>query len=207
MGGRGAPLRLGPFQIDNKVVLDLGDLQVPEPGLVRIRVRQKNGEEVVELALFLFDSTGHELGSLYPDETGTSSAPLTPGDYVAHAWARNGTTMRHPFTVRSGEETNLDLVLEPAVRRYVSFPVPEPDGWGEPKEVRFVIRDAGGRVFDDSYFEPRDFMPFRYMPAFAVGRYTLELTLDDGRRFQGVFGVPDLHPSDESITVSVTPIR
>ena len=48
---------------------------------------------------------------------------------------------------------------------------------------------------------------FWYVPSFAVGRYTLELTTDTGRRYRGTFSIRDLGPSHVPIKIAVSPLR
>ena len=54
---------------------------------------------------------------------------------------------------------------------------------------------------------PREEMPFRYMPAFCLGTWRVELQLDDGRRFAGAFTIESMQPSREPIQVAVAPAR
>jgi hypothetical protein len=108
--------------------------------------------------------------------------------------------------VKAGELTTLDLVVPPAVRRKLVFPLPTPP-WGEPLRVQYALRGPDGAVYDDGSFDPRRERPYRYAPTFAPGRWTLELTTDAGLRYRGEFAVGSLAPSLDEIVVSVQPAR
>jgi hypothetical protein len=108
--------------------------------------------------------------------------------------------------VKAGELTTLDLVVPPAVRRKLRFPLPTP-AWGAPQRVQYVLRGADGAIYDDGDFDPRVELPYRYAPTLAVGRWTLELTTDAGLRYRGEFQVDSLAPSLDEVVVSVQPAR
>ena len=86
------------------------------------------------------------------------------------------------------------------------FPVPLP-AWGEPKQVGFVLRAPDGSVYDQSDFDPRAELPYRYMPPLCLGTWRLELSTDDGRRFAGTFELASMAPLREPIRVAVQPAR
>jgi hypothetical protein len=162
----------------------------------------------VDPYVFFWDSDGHELVGAYVDEAGTCSESLRPGSYRVKVMTNNTAWATRSFEIRSGEETELALVLDSTVRRYISFPVPEPEGWEGVRVFRYVLRDATGMVLDeDDHDAQRWGIPHRYAPALAVGEFSMELILDDGRRYRGSFEVPDLRPSQIPIRIRVTPLR
>jgi len=113
---------------------------------------------------------------------------------------------RGELDVKAGHLTTLDLVVTPAVRRKLVFPLPTPP-WGAPSRVQFALRSPDGGLYDNGSFDPRSELPYRYAPTLAVGRWTLELTTDAGLRFRGEFVVDALAPSLDDVVIAVQPAR
>jgi RNA polymerase sigma-70 factor (ECF subfamily) len=180
---------------------DLGELRLPREGLLQVRVVLADGSVPRDASVFLWDAAGHE-----------HNAP--PRDGQQHRWPVGRYTWKvmeddslwesGACEVRDGEVASIEVVLRPAVRRYLQFPVPRPD-WGEPKRVDYVLRAPDGGVYDTGDFDPREEMPFRYMPALSLGTWRLELKLDDGRTLAGSFELTSMTPSRESIPIAVAP--
>jgi len=184
-------------------VRDLGLLRLPREGSLAIRIVLADGTVPRDASTFLFDTEGRE--HFAPPRDGQDH-PWPAGRYTWKVLADEALWQAGSVEVRAGEPTNLDVVLRPAVRRYVEFPVPLP-AWGEPKRVGFVLRAPDGSVYDQGDFDPREELPYRYMPPLCLGTWRLELTTDDGRRFSGAFELSSMAPSREPIRIAVQPAR
>ncbi|MCA3008948.1 MAG: sigma-70 family RNA polymerase sigma factor [Phycisphaerales bacterium] len=187
---------------------DLGDLRLPAQGQVAVRVVRPGGGAAVEPRLFFERVEG-------PDAVGSErfgpSADGQPCPWPVGRWRwryleEAGAWQCGELDVKAGELTTLDLVVPPAVRRKLRFPLPTP-AWGAPQRVQYVLRGADGAIYDDGDFDPRVELPYRYAPTLAVGRWTLELTTDAGLRYRGEFQVDSLAPSLDEVVVSVQPAR
>ena len=198
---------LGPFRVEPGRERNLGEIRVPNPGHVRIHLSRGDGVPILDPSVFFFDSEGREIIGTYVDDNGYASAPLQPGDYELSAYVSNASWARQAFEVRSGEVTEVDLALEPAARRYIAFPVPSPAGWDEVTRAEYTIRGPSGEIYDADEFDPRRQNPRLYIPSFAVGRYTLDLTTDTDKRYRGAFQIPNLDPSHVPIKIGVSEVR
>jgi hypothetical protein len=184
-------------------VRDLGEVRLLPMGRVALHVARLDQRPLVDASLFLWDSNYAEMRAPAIDG---ASHEWPVGRYRWEVMESESTWQRGEVEVRAGELTVVDVALEPGVRRYLHFPAPIPD-WGTPTNVRYVLRAPDGREYDRDDFDPREEVPYRYMPALSVGTWSLELTTDDGHRFTGTFTVDSLAPSLEPIRVAVQPAR
>jgi len=197
-GGRFPVAALGPHE-----VRDLGVLPLPREGMLQVRVVCADGSAPLDLSTFLFDAEGRE-----------HSAPRHDGKFyewpIGHyRWLVLGSASmwsRGEVDVREGECAVLDVVLQPGVTRRVEFPLPKP-AWGAPKRVDYILRDPAGVEYDRGEFDPREELPFCYMPTLCKGTWKLELGTDQGARFVGSFEVESLAASREPIRIAVQPER
>ena len=202
-GGGGAGARFPVTALAAGELRDLGALTLPGEGSLQVRVLQPDGQFARDAAVFLFDDEGQE--SRAPTCNGEAQR-WPEGSYRWKVMADGGLWQSGQLQVRQGMPTMLEIVVVPGVRRYVRFPVPMPD-WGDPGHVAFVLRAPDGSEYDRGDFDPKQEMPYRYMPPLSVGAWRVELTLADGRRFAGGFDVASLEPSLEPISVAVEPSR
>lgn len=119
-----------------------------------------------EVPVWLFDQQTLELrgaASVRPDGT-FSLAGLAPGDYTACVWLKGCAGVWHPFTIRAGETTQLDVKLAPgvALRGRVEGQLPKETLVCAEGEVSF----GGARVAEDGAFAIERLLP---------GTYTLRL--------------------------------
>lgn len=187
---------------------DLGDLRLPAQGKVAVRVVRPGGGEAVEPRLFFERVDGPAADAFDRDGPSADGAPH-PWPVGRWRWRyleEAGLWQRGELDVKAGALTTLDLVVPPAVRRKLVFPLPTPP-WGAPSRVQFTLRSPDGALYDDGSFNPRVELPYRYAPTLAVGRWTLELTTDAGLRFRGEFTVDALTPSLDEVAIAVQPAR
>ena len=201
--GQSATTRVPVAALAAGEVRDLGDLRLPAEGRIAVRVVRPGGGTADAPRLFLFGDDGEE--QIGPSVDGAAQ-PWPVGRWRWRYLEEGGVWQRGELDVRAGELTTLDLVVPPAVRRKLVFPLPTPP-WGEPQRVQFVLRGVDGAVYDDGEFDPRMERPYRYAPTLGVGRWTLELTTDAGLRYRGEFQVDSLAPSLDEVVVSVQPAR
>ncbi len=184
-------------------VRDLGGLQLPREGSLQVNVVLADGSAPREASIFLFDAEGREHHA--PPRDGQPH-PWPIGHYRWKVMEDASLWESGELDVRAEQPTNLDVVLRPAVLRYVEFPLPLP-AWGEPNRVDFVLRAPDGSVYDQGDFDPREELPYRYMPPLCLGLWRLELSTNDGRRFVGAFELASLAASREPIRIGVQPAR
>ena len=187
---------------------DRGDLRLPAQGTVAVRIVRPGGGAAVEPRLFFQRVGGPAAEDFDRDGPRADGAPH-PWPVGRWRWRyleEAGLWQRGELDVKAGELTTLDLVVPPAVRRKLVFPLPTPP-WGAPSRVQFALRGPDGALYDDGSFDPRVELPYRYAPTLAVGRWTLELTTDAGLRFRGEFPVDALAPSLDEVVIAVQPAR
>lgn len=187
---------------------DLGDLRLPAQGTVAVRVVRPGGGAAVEPRLF-FQRVGGPAAEDFDRDGPRADGDPHPWPVGRWRWRyleEAGLWQRGELDVKAGERTTLDLVVPPAVRRKLVFPLPTPP-WGAPSRVQFALRGPDGALYDDGSFDPRVELPYRYAPTLAVGRWTLELTTDAGLRFRGEFPVDKLAPSLDEVVIAVQPAR
>lgn len=181
---------------------ELGTLQVPREGGLRVHAVRADGRSVTGADVYLSDGRGGE--TTVPADGQVHTVPA--GHYRWQVMADDTLWQSGTLDVRAGEASSLDLLLRPGVRRSLVFPVPRPE-WGEPTRVTFVVRAPDGSVYDEGAFDPREELPYRYVPAVAIGTWRVELTLDDGRFYGGAFTIDSLAPSRTPIELAVAPVR
>jgi hypothetical protein len=187
---------------------DLGDLRLPAQGTVAVRIVRPGGGAAVEPRLF-FQRVGGPAAEDFDRDGPRADGEPHPWPVGRWRWRfleEAGLWQRGELDVKAGERTTLDLVVPPAVRRKLVFPLPSPP-WGAPSRVQFALRGPDGALYDDGSFDPRIDLPYRYAPTLAVGRWTLELTTDAGLRFRGEFVVDALTPSLDEVVIAVQPAR
>lgn len=184
---------------------DLGEIRLAPRGRLTVRVRRSDGAALHAPRLFLHQ--GGREHSLPIGGDGTGSADLPAGDYRFTLMAGNARWGRGTLTVAAGTASERTLTAGPGTRRWVSLPVPEPAGWGRPRSVHCVLRDPSGNEYLAFDFGAGEAPPHRLKPAVWPGVWTVELTLDDGRRFRGTFAVQDLAESPEPVLVAVPRVR
>jgi RNA polymerase sigma factor (sigma-70 family) len=197
-GGRFPVAALGPRE-----VRDLGVLPLPREGLLQIRMACADGRAPLDPSAFLFDAEGREHSAPRCDDK-FHEWPI--GHYRWLVLENTSMWSRGEVDVREGESALLDIVLQPGVRRRLEFPLPKP-AWGEPRRVDYILRGPSGGEYDRGDFDPREELPFCYMPTLGKGIWKLELTTDQGARFVGSFEVESLATSPEPIRIAVQPER
>ncbi|MFY9344260.1 MAG: sigma-70 family RNA polymerase sigma factor [Planctomycetota bacterium] len=198
-----ALLRLPISTLARGEVRDLGLMRLPREGRIRVRVVRPGGSDATTANVFLRDEQGGE-SNVPPCAAQAHVMPL--GRYRWRVTDDEGLWQSGSVEIHADGETALDVVLQPGVQRYVAFPSPRPD-WGTPRRVGFVLRAPDGSSYDAGAFNPAAEMPYRQMPTLCPGTWSVELQLDDGRRFGGTFSVASLAPSRELIEVAVVPAR
>lgn len=197
-----ALVRVPVPQLQRGEVRDLGDVRLPAEGRLRVQVCRADGSPARDAKVFVHNDAREE--ARVPSDGLPHAMPV--GRYRWQVLDDDSLWQRGEIAVVAGATASLDLVLQPGVRRYLRFPVPTPD-WGTPRQVAFVLRAPDGSVYDQDDFDPRQELPYVYMPALACGTWRLELVTDDGRRFAGAFAIDSLAPSRTPMLVAVAPSR
>lgn len=182
---------------------DVGTLRLPAEGQLLLHLVRSDGTEPRAASVFLY--SGDHVEHFAPPADGAPH-PWPQGRYEWLVMDDDSLWQRGTVEVHAGELASVGIVLQPAVRRYLQFPVPTPD-WGKPARVDYLLRAPDGSVYDRGDFDPRAELPYRYCPPLSVGRWTLELATDGGQRFAGGFEVASMEPSKVPIRVAVQPAR
>jgi len=122
------------------------DFRLEQPGTVRGTVRDASGNLVAEASIFLRDDDGRlvELFSLAStNASGSFEYPgLAPGEYAVTARTRTlASSSAAPVRVRSGETSEVTVVLEPGTILLVSLE----DSSGADVPARISVLDDKGR--------------------------------------------------------------
>lgn len=177
----------------------LADHRLPATGQLAFHLVHRDRVPIVDPSVFVFDERGEE--SRAPSTDGDPK-PWPVGRYRYRAMVEGTLWLRGDFEVMANRATVVELLLQPAVRRHIRFPVPTP-AWGAVTKVHYVLRQPDGGVYDEDDFDPREELPMSFAPSVVPGTWLLELTTDLGQRFAGSFTVEDLSPRAEPIAIEV----
>lgn len=181
---------------------DLGTVRLPALGELHARLTGTDGGPIDGADLILVDGDGGE--RIVPAVGSTT--PLPAGTYRWHAMPPAAAWQSGELVVRPGRTTELALVLPPAARQPLVFPWPPLD-WSDARTATWALRAADGSLYHGGTFDPRTGVPVHIAPTLGVGRWRLEVELDDGRRFAGVFPITSRLPSRMPVEVAMAPVR
>jgi hypothetical protein len=124
---------------------------------------------------------------------------LPPGDWFLDLEASGFGRISAPFSIRSGERTEVTLELVPGVERSLALRLGERE-WGT---LRVELRDSAGELVLARWIR-RAYWPAAgagptLLVELPVGTFTLEATTDTGLSVRTSFDVPALVPQDAAL--------
>lgn len=182
-------LVLGPFDVVDSKVTDIGEFRFLQPGTFAVELVDAAGRRLPDAWVTL-----HELGTDSPrssgleHQEGRARGNLPPGRWLV-AMRQPGTLAAQEVDIRSGETTELRFVVPDGL----PFLLRVPAAARERGELRQLWRDANGRLLRDCRIDSD--APGKDVRLSAPsGRYTLEVRDQEGRAASTTF---DLRPSIE----------
>jgi hypothetical protein len=178
-------------------VLDVGDLRLQAPAWLEVTLRAAGTGDLKDARVLLGAASIEAPTATYLQRTeGTRhrSIPLAPGAYALFACAEGMAPARREVTVVSGQEEQLEIVLEPGLPCILEVQFP-PGPSGNPHGV-LRVRDARGAVvFEEGiarYFNDFEKRLVRRRLSLPPGRYRLEAEDDVDTKTRGAvaFEVP-----------------
>jgi len=183
---------------------------VANPAQLEVRLAMREKEPTPDVQIELRHAGYPEVsftGNL-PIRAGVGRASLLPGTYELSIFGSSILTTIVPLIVSAGERKSLEVLLEPAVRPELRFPVPEPPGWAMVKSVTIVLRRATGESIDDDDEAPvAPGKPVRRFYALTVGGYVMRIATDTGRSYEARFEVRSLATPAPPIEPAFTEVR
>jgi len=129
-------------------------------------------------------------------EGGLGVAALPPGDWFVELDTPGVAQVCAPFTIRSGERTELALALVPGVERSLALRLGERP-WGA---LHVELRDSAGGLVLSRWIRraywPRAGSEPTLLARLQIGTFALEATSDTGLAVHASFDVPALVPQD-----------
>lgn len=180
---------------------DLGEIRLESPGTLRVSLRPVGAFGSVPDYLPAVVSYEKEPGAADPlgGETvflrdGAAVSLLAPGAYRIRLWPY-GDAMKPfaatsiAFTIRSGEETKVEIPLEPASSRVLKFS--SQPGARAGSVIELTIRDANGALYYDAPIEGLGPMSRSWaIIGFRPGRYSVSARTPSGLTAEGVVEIP-----------------
>jgi RNA polymerase sigma factor (sigma-70 family) len=171
--------------------------RAPAAGVVDFALRRRDGGEIGDVVVTVVGETPprRQFAAMEP----VGRRQLVPGAYRLYAM---GSRVRwldgHPFTVRAGEETRIELVLEPATLRTLWL-VGLPAAAGGSVARGRVLRLPGGEEMG-SWPVALD-APTPLGAVLPVGSFEIQLRGPAGEELTGRFEVTDLLPGFSALRV------
>jgi RNA polymerase sigma-70 factor (ECF subfamily) len=165
-----APIRLPPRAVGPDEVWDLGTVKFQRGGSLAVVLISPGATPLPKMSLSIYDTTGAYVDRVEVDGGNGHSGPLAPGSYEMQVLTRTYACVQHPFDVREGIETRLDVPLRTGVPVALEFPA---KGGQATRSVAVVIRDAAGAVALRSSAYSHD-GPAKLEVALLPGDYRIE---------------------------------
>ncbi|HZN37904.1 MAG TPA: carboxypeptidase-like regulatory domain-containing protein [Planctomycetota bacterium] len=163
---------LGPDE-----VWDVGTVKFERGGTLAVQLVAAT-ELPAKWTLTIYDETGARTDQLDTSNGAGRSGPLVPGNYVLQVGGEKLACSSHPFEIRAGHETKLDIPLRTGIATTIDFSFPQ---GAEPlRSVTLVLRDPQNDVVWRGRAWGRD-DKVGVSLALLPGDYTIEATCEDLR--------------------------
>jgi catechol 2,3-dioxygenase-like lactoylglutathione lyase family enzyme len=180
------------FELGAGAVLDLGELRLPPPGTLRLRLDRAGGATRRQDELVISGADGRTLQTGIV-ENGSAAVPLFPGRYFVHVRDETPAAAWPSVEIHSNATTELVLTLPPSFpRRFVLTHADD----GDDLRVAWTWSDPEGRVLcrkDGMWKRHANFVQ-EIEQRFVPGRYRVAVECSKGRRATVEFEVDDREP-------------
>jgi hypothetical protein len=199
-----APLRV-PFAVVRDGEHDLGDIQLPAPGRVRLTLRREDGAPPAESTSVFLLRSDRGFAPERRDGLVFEHEMAEPGTYRPRVTSPDSTLASvEPLEVRAGETLDIELLLVPGRTVVLDFDVDA--GEALPGDVRVEVRDGNGALLLDELRRLADSQGHDRLSALTslpLGRATFTARSSDGREARGTI---DVAPADDGAMLHV-PVR
>jgi hypothetical protein len=185
--------KLGPDE-----VWDVGALRFEAGGALEVALIAASAAPT-DAHLAIRDPQGNHVEQVEARDGMHRAGPLRPGDYVLHVSGASIAAAAHPFVVRAGVTTRLDVPLQVGTPTTITCALPA--GVEPAHGAEVAVRDArGGIVARATAWQRagRTTATFGLLP----GSYRVEAT-KDGCRGEAAFDVPAAAAAPVAVTVTL----
>lgn len=130
-----AEYRSKTFTLEENATVDVGTIRMHKGGNLLARI---TGAEPSGLDLLLYNDNSEFVGSILSTIAPLRSSPLNPGQYRLQVRGQGFAAQTVPFSIRDGEETELDVSMVRATNQRFEFRART--GTELPRRVRFEVR-------------------------------------------------------------------
>jgi protocatechuate 3,4-dioxygenase beta subunit len=204
------PVELARFEVHPGERKDLGTLRIARDSKLVYRFLDPEGHEIVGLHAFVARNDGEEIATLTRGGAGRGEQQLPPGAYwleatsPERAWAARSP---HPFTVRAGETTRLELRFVRAGSRTLRLCIPSEAGPVEDQRVTIRIDHPHGETFETRSWLAGGGADPLVTFGLGLGAHRIVLTLHNGLELAGRFTVAGDRGEDVVTPVALTRLR
>ncbi|HEU4419263.1 MAG TPA: carboxypeptidase regulatory-like domain-containing protein [Planctomycetota bacterium] len=171
------PIRLEDRVLGPDEVWDVGTVKFERGGTLAVQLVAAT-ELPAKWALTIYDEKGARVGQLDTNNGAGRSSPLVPGNYVLQVGGDKLACSSHPFEIRAGQETRLDIPVRTGIATTIDFSFPQ---GAEPlHSVTLELRDPQNVVVWRGRAWGRD-DKVGVSLTLAPGDYTIEATCEDLR--------------------------
>lgn len=136
-------IRLADRTLGPDEVWDVGTVKFQRGGTLAVQLVAAT-ELPARWSLTIYDEAGGQVDRLDTSNGAGRSGPLVPGHYVLQVGGEKLTCSSHPFELRAGHETRLDIPIRNGIATTIGFSFPE---GAEPlRNVTLVLRDPQSAV-------------------------------------------------------------
>jgi 5-hydroxyisourate hydrolase-like protein (transthyretin family) len=192
---------IGGLELAPESTLELGEVRFATPGRIRVKLTGRAEDLERSPGVSLFTQGGLWIGAIQLENGEGLSAPLAPGGYRVEKLNSQFARRVGEVEVKAGEEALLELPLEPGVYRWVS--VTAAAATELPAFVDWELRDARGELLQSARTTPVEGKLNVFAMGLVVGRYSLVITSNDGRRATVEIDIADLEPPRTPIAVEL----
>jgi hypothetical protein len=164
--------------------LDLGEVAFERPARVTVHAHRADGSAADAKELFIVRCDSPARIGLERAGANLESAALEPGRYLLACDPSSASALWQPFECAAGESLELSVTLEPAALRLIRFTSRSAAARPPDRVTVRCFDEAGAELWTQTLASDlrgaRGVFDLRVR--FAVGRWTLEATADDGTR-------------------------
>ncbi|MFN0205678.1 MAG: hypothetical protein ACKVS6_05135 [Planctomycetota bacterium] len=173
-------------------VWDLGIVKVQKPGSLTVVPHLDGNVKIPQFVFFILTPETLHKSTVRMKDGIPQPEPLAPGDYelLVNSYSSKIASKIYLFTIRSGEETVLDVDLRAGIARHLKFRMPEIATKGAEKRdsLLLIIRNSAGIMVYQRRHPLREGI-FDAFVALDAGEYQYEAKTDSRASASGKFRV------------------